>query len=115
MKTFTAMTLLFALTGPATTAGAKNLIWQDPLTLERLSNSTGSVTAVLENIAGDTYYAKFNNGSSDTYRVFYKITDGGKTVQDETSTVVRGNSSNSNGPYHCSPRAIITITKTERI
>ena len=75
----------------------------------------GSITGVMDNLSGDTYYAKFSNSTNDTFRVYYTIKDGDKVVQDETSIVVQGNSSNSNGPYHCSSSAVINITKTETL
>jgi len=81
----------------------------------RLSGGGESITGALENISGDTYYAKFRNSSSTTYRVYYTITDGNILVQEETSIVVQGNSTNSKGPYHCSSSASIHITRTDQI
>ena len=113
MKIFVSLLLLLALTS---STGVKANTEQNQLKLQRLATTEDKIiTGVLDNIAGDTYYAKFTNSSSDTYRVYYKITDGDKTVQDQTSMVVQGNSSNSNGPYHCSSSAILSITKTEKI
>lgn len=115
MKTLLSLSLLFAAATLAPITGAKPNAWQ-ALTSHRLSsNSSGSITGVLENLSGDTYYAKFSNDSGDAYRVSYKITDGGEIVQSETTMVVRGNSSNSNCPYHCSPRAVIIIIKTTKL
>jgi len=88
--------------------------WRTALTLE-IASSEGSITGVLENVSGDTNYAKFSNSSPDTYRVYFTITDGDTVVQDKTSIEVQGNSSNSKGPYHCSSSATINITKTEKI
>ncbi|HSY75116.1 MAG TPA: hypothetical protein VK810_06580 [Dongiaceae bacterium] len=119
MKIISGVILLLALvfttasnaTSPANKIGAT----QAPLNLERLASSMIPITGLMDNLSGDTYYAKFSNSSSDTYRVYYTIKDGDKMVQDETSMIVKGNSSNSNGPYHCSPSAILNITKTEKI
>ena len=69
------------------------------------------ITSALENLAGDTYYAKFFNSCDQACRVFYTIVDDGKVIQEETSIIVQGKSSNSNGPYHCSPNARINITQ----
>jgi hypothetical protein len=69
------------------------------------------ITSFLDNLAGDTYFAKFSNSCDQAYNVFYMITDGGKVIQDETSLIVRGKSSNTNGPYHCSPNARINIVQ----
>jgi len=73
------------------------------------------ITTALENLAGDTYYAKFYNSCAQTYNVFYTITDGGTVIQEETSITVRGKSSNANGPYHCSPNARINVLRTVAI
>jgi len=81
----------------------------------RLSSSDGSISAKLDKLSGDNYFAKVSNSGVYAYKVYYRITDGGKVVQDETSIVVWGHSSNSDGPYHCSSTATITITKTEKI
>lgn len=73
------------------------------------------ITNYLDNIAGDTYAAKFKNGCGDTYRVYYQIIDGGKVIQDVTSTIVRAKSENSTGTYHCSANAYIKFIKKEAV
>jgi hypothetical protein len=65
--------------------------------------------------AGDTYYVKFTNSSTDTYRVYYMVIDGSKVIQDTTSIVVPGKSSNAKGPYHCSPNAVLRTIRMEKV
>lgn len=112
MKPLVFLALLFCA---AATEAITNVADQSSPPLERLSSSSGTITGVMDGIGGDTYYAKFTNSGDDDYKVYYKITDGGKAIQEETSMVVKARSSNSNGPYHCSSNAAIDITKTEKI
>lgn len=74
-----------------------------------------TIVGVLDHLSGDTYFAKYTNSMPDTYRVYYKITDGARLVQDTTSMIVRAKSSNTNGPYHCSSNAILSTIKTEKV
>jgi len=70
------------------------------------------VTGVLDNIAGDTYAAKFTNSCDDSYRVYYQVIDGDKIIED-SSAVVPAHGQKSNGTFHCSSSAYIKITKQE--
>jgi hypothetical protein len=70
------------------------------------------VTGVLDNIAGDTYAAKFTNTCDDTYRVYYQVIDGDKVIED-SSAVVAAHGQKSNGTLHCSSNAYLKITKQE--
>jgi len=73
------------------------------------------IESYLDNIAGDTYCAKFKNNCDDDYKVYYEVTDGDKTIQEATSITVKAHSSNVSGTFHCSANAKIKIIKKEVI
>ena len=98
-------------------SGAKKQIVKNELRIALFKNDLFSyddcITASLENIAGDTYAMKFYNKCDSGYKVYYRVVDRGRIIQETSTVYVKGNSGNSSGTIHCSDEAEIRIIKKE--